>query len=267
MAQPSRADADAARRLVAPGVEQIGRIEASAITESSGIAASRRHEGVFWTHNDKGSKPRLFALTREGRLRSEFKVEGAKFSDWEDIALDDQDRLYLADIGNNNAKRDDVEVYRVAEPDPKAGGIIRPDVKWKLSYPGKPFDSEALFIWKDAGYVISKVTNDRLAELYRFSLTEPTAASVALEKVVTLPISSPVTGADISRDGQKLGIVCKIGAYVFRIDGDPAQAKTVRPWHTRFRHDSIEACCFVSEGLLATAETREIYLFTDEAFR
>jgi hypothetical protein len=76
-----------------------------------------------------------------------------------------------------------------------------------------------------------------------------------------------VTGATISPEGKRLGLVCKAGAYVFHVEGDVAKAGSVKPWHTRFRHESIEACCFVSEGLLVTAESREIFLFTDEAFR
>jgi hypothetical protein len=252
-------------RMVARGVDQIGRIEAPAITESSGLAASRRHAGVFWTHNDKGSKPRLFAITREGRLLAEFSVEGAKFSDWEDIAIDDAGHLYLGDIGNNNLKREDVEVYRIDEPDPKSSDRLHPDTKWRLTYPGKPFDAESLFVFQGKGYLISKVTNDRLAEVYCFPLGEQ--KEVPLEKIVQIPVSSPVTGADISADGQRLGLVCKAGAYVFRINGDIAKAGLVRPWHTRYRHEAIEACCFVPEGLLATAETREIFLFTDAPFR
>jgi hypothetical protein len=40
----------------------------------------------------------------------------------------------------------------------------------------------------------------------------------------------------------------------------------MKPAHTKFKHEHIEGCCFVPEGLLATAETREIFLFTDPAF-
>ena len=57
------------------------------------------------------------------------------------------------------------------------------------------------------------------------------------------------------------------GAWSFNIKGDVARAGSVRARHTKFRHEHIEGCCFVPEGLLATAESREIYLFTEEHFR
>ena len=41
----------------------------------------------------------------------------------------------------------------------------------------------------------------------------------------------------------------------------------MKPVTTPFRHEHIEGCCFVPEGLLATAESGEIFLFTNEAFR
>jgi hypothetical protein len=257
---------EALPRVVAPGVEQIGRIGSPAITESSGLAASRRHPGVFWTHNDKGSKPRLFAITREGNLLAQFKIEGVKIADWEDIAIDDEGRLYLGDIGNNEGKRSDVEIYGVDEPDPTSTrGTLQPNRIWRLQYPVKPFDAESLFVHQGAGYVISKVTKDRQAEIYRFALED--SGPRTLESTAKLPITSPVTGADISPDGKRIGVVCKAGAYVFRVDGDVAKAGSVTPWNTRFRHESIEACCFVPEGLMATAESREIFLFNEEAFR
>jgi hypothetical protein len=82
-----------------------------------------------------------------------------------------------------------------------------------------------------------------------------------------IKIDSPVTGADISQDGKLLGGVAKNGAYLYRIKGDPERATHGKANEfTKFRHEHIEACTFVPDGLLATAESREIYLFTDEAF-
>ena len=75
-----------------------------------------------------------------------------------------------------------------------------------------------------------------------------------------------MTGADISQDGKLVGVVAKNGAYAFRIGGDPTRINERKPHHTKFKHENIEACTVVPEGLLATAESREIFLFTDDAF-
>ena len=61
---------------------------------STGIAASRRHAGVFWIHNDSGNPPALYAVRRDGSLIREYTVAAPNL-DWEDIAGDDEGRLYV----------------------------------------------------------------------------------------------------------------------------------------------------------------------------
>jgi hypothetical protein len=64
----------------------------------------------------------------------------------------------IGDIGNNDSKRDTLAVYEIDEPNPQAGaGSISPKRAWNLRFPQAPFDCESLFVWKDHGYLISKV--------------------------------------------------------------------------------------------------------------
>jgi hypothetical protein len=254
------------KKEVAPKVWQLGRLEPASLTESSGVVGCRFNTNVFWTHND-GHRQTLYAITRTGSEVAEFTVDTPRLRDWEDIANDAQGHLYVADIGNNNAVRSELAVYQFDEPDPqKSPGPLKVNASWKLHFPGKPFDCESLFIWKDYGYVISKVFNDESAEIYRFPLTAQKEPFV-LEFVAKLPVTSPVTGADISLDGKQLALVCKSGAYLFQIDGEVSRAGIVTPSRVKFRMGQIEGCCFVPEGVLATSEKREIFLFTNEAFK
>jgi hypothetical protein len=256
-------------KVIAPGVLQIGRIENPRITESSGVAASRQFPGVFWTHNDGGGPKRqvLYAINREGKSLAEFFVGDVLLHDWEDIAIDDEKHLFIGDIGNNAAKRKELAVHQIDEPDPHSKATtVRPRRSWRLRFPKAPFDCESLFVWKGHGYVVSKVFDDARAHIYRFPL-EDVKGPVTLELVAKTKIESPVTGATISPDGKLLAMVAKSAAFVYKIDGDVATVSKTKPYQTKFRHEHIEGCCFVPEGLLATSESREIYLFTDEAFR
>jgi hypothetical protein len=254
---------------IARGVRLVARISDPRIKESSGVVASRRYTGVFWTHNDGGGpkKQVLYAIDREGDTRASFPVTAVTLHDWEDIAIDDAGHLFIGDIGNNDSKRDTLAVYEIDEPNPTAGaGDVSPKRAWKLTFPQAPFDCESLFVWKDQGYVISKVFDKARAHIFRFPLKD-TNEPLTLEFVATTEIESPVTGADISADGRLLGLVAKNGAYVFRIDGDVARVIEAKPHHTKLKNMHIEGCCFVPEGLLATSERRMIFLFTDPAFR
>ena len=254
---------------VAPGVLQVGRINDPRITESSGVVASRKYTNVFWTHNDGGGpgKQFLFAIHRAGDTVAAISVPGALFKDWEDIAIDDAGHLFIADIGDNDSTRREIGVYQIDEPDPKAGvRSVEIQRQWRLRYPDKPVDAESLFIWKDHGYIVSKVVDDAHAQIFGFPLVD-SKEPLTLKLVATTKIDSPVSGADISPDGRLLAMVAKNGAYLFHIDGDVSRATKGKSPTTKFRHESIEGCCFVADGLLATSESRKVYLFTDPAFR
>ena len=254
---------------VAPDVRLIGRITHPRLTESSGVVASRQFTGVLWTHTDGGGpkKQVLFAIAFDGRSISEFYVADVQIADWEDIAIDDQKHLFIADTGNNDEKRSELVVHQIDEPDPKSNiRLAHPTRTWRLHFPGEPFDCESLFIWQGHGYVVSKVFKNSRAQIFRFPLIDRKSPAV-LELVATTKIESPVTGADISPDGKLLGLVAKSGAFVYRIDGDVSRVVKGKPFQTKFRHEHIEGCTFVPEGLLATAESREVYLYTGAAFR
>jgi hypothetical protein len=248
-----------------PDVRQVGTLRHVQLKESSGLAPCRMDSKVFWTHND-GRHRVLYAIDRQGHDRGSTQIL-APFDDWEDIASNSRGQLYLADTGNNMNTRTELRVYEVDEPDPREmPRTVAVKRTWRLRFPREPFDCESLFVWQGHGYLISKVFDDSRAGLYRFALRDE-PEPVVLHRLTRLKVDSPVTGADISRDGRKLAIVSKAGAAVFEVNGDLRTAGEAKPFWTKFRHEHIEACCFVPEGLLATAESREIYLFSAPAFK
>src|SRR6185503_16098919 len=99
----------------------ITTVKEKSISESSGLVASRLTPGAYWTHNDSGDGPFIYAFDTAGDTRGIFRVTGAQARDWEDIAAGpgpqtNKSYLYIGDIGDNNDARDEVIVYRVAEP-------------------------------------------------------------------------------------------------------------------------------------------------------
>lgn len=242
-------------------VDRIGKIADPEIKECSGIAASRQYPDVFWVHND-GKKDHLYAINRKGATLAEFKVKGAEFHDWEDIALDADNNLYAADTGNNDSKRTEVYVYRFREPDPKAAAkSVHVTRQWTLRYPIAPRDCESILVVGTNGYLISKVTGNKMAEVYSFPLEGPDG-SIALKSLSRLVVDSPVTSAAVSPDGKTLAAISKEGAFFFDFDGTFLTTKLLRPKNrVVFVHQSIEGCTFVPDGLLVAAESRELFLF------
>jgi hypothetical protein len=253
---------------VAPGVLQVGTIEGADISESSGLVASRRFAGTYWTHNDRGNDPVLFAINRQGETLGEFRVTGAEIRDWEDIDVDGGGNLYIADIGNNDGSRDELAVYKVREPNPRrpaTDAIVRRS--WTLRFPDEPFDSEAFFVSGGFGYLIAKELNDDGAGLYRFPLGSRGGKTVTLEKVGDLAVTAPVTGADLSRNARHLAVITGAGAYVFSARRKVLTAAETTVSFTPFANDSMEGAAFVGDGLLVSSETGELYLFNEAPFR
>ena len=252
---------------------KLGRIDHKAITESSGLAASRKHPGVYWTHNDSGSGAFVFAIERDGKFLAEYPVANVRNNDWEAISIDDEGHLYVADIGNNDLKRDRAIVYRLDEPDPTAAGAkgkgatLRVNQVWRLNYPDRPFDAESFFVHQGKGYVISKLLSGKNAGLYRFDLSA--GGEATLQHVCDLPIRSPVTDASISSDGKRLAVLSVTGPNVFQIDGDVSKAGQLQPAHVTYFDPgdmNMEGVCFTEGGLLASTEQGQMLFFEDKYF-
>ena len=67
---------------------QVGVVTDHNIDEASGLAASRIHPSVLYTHNDKGDSSRIFAIDADsGNLLAALNINNARNYDWEDIAI------------------------------------------------------------------------------------------------------------------------------------------------------------------------------------
>jgi hypothetical protein len=178
------------------------------IRESSGAAVSRRHDGIFWTHNDSG-EPLLYAVDAEGRTVGRVRVAGARVEDWEDIALapcpSGGDCLYVADVGDNDAVRPSITLYRVPEPAPDAAESA-PAEAIHLRYPDGPHDAEAMFVLDGAIHLVTKGESGPVA-IYRAPASAAPGAETVLERIRQLTpdkVDRPerITGADASADGR-----------------------------------------------------------------
>lgn len=201
--------------LTPPSSEPV-LVETAALTEASGIAVSRRHEGLLWAHNDSGDGARLYLLDLEtGADMGTWPLEGAAAFDWEDMALttpaDGRSFLYAADFGDNFRFRPDIRIHRAEEPTEIAtpGPLVSEELIF--TYPDGATDAESLFIDPDTGdvIVIAKSWDDSPTSIYRGpSDTEP-GTSTELEKIGEVDLTDwhPLaTAADISASGRVIGL-------------------------------------------------------------
>ena len=128
------------------GVRTLCDLSGSSVDESSGLAASRRHRGVLWTHNDSKSPSdnRIVGIdVRRGCSRvATISVRGAENRDWEDIAIR-RGRIWIGNIGGAGGAR---YVARVDEPR-TLGRHTRKATVYRIAYAGgREFNAEALMV-------------------------------------------------------------------------------------------------------------------------
>ena len=174
-----------------------GTVTAPELTECSGMVASRAQSDLLWAHNDSGDTPSLYALGEDGRLRGVVTVTGAEAVDWEDIAIraaGERDELVIGDIGDNDAKREHVVLYRVAEPVLEGDGseleATEPAQALPVVYPDGPRDAEALFADPEDGtlYIVSKEWSTGISGLYRYPPPLRAGDIVTLDKLSLIHI-------------------------------------------------------------------------------
>jgi hypothetical protein len=191
--------------------QAVGRVADAALTEISGVVASRAHPGIIWVHNDSGAAPVLWALDTSGATVATLELAGAEAYDWEASSLGPGpggDYLYVADTGDNLGSRAYGVLYRVPEPAEVSGSLQAEAEALRLTYPDQPRNVEAMFVDPATGdaYLIAKVLLGP-APVYRVPAGAWESGEVVAERVATLDLGLlPATAADLSPDGLVLAV-------------------------------------------------------------
>jgi hypothetical protein len=166
-----------------------GRLEDSNIREASGLAQSQRQADLLWIINDNGAKEWLHAIDHSGARRGEFRLKKSRNVDWEDLAsfrLDDMPYLMIADIGDNDAKRDFRTLYFVEEPKPKKKADKKLDWRIDFSYPDGPRDAEAAAVDMEQQRALILSKRDMPPRLYAVPLRDDSETILTATKLGTV---------------------------------------------------------------------------------
>ena len=253
----------------------LATLEDQAISESSGIVASRHNTDLFWTHNDSRLGPFIYAFDRYGRSAGVWRVTGARARDWEDIAVgpgasEGTSYLYIGDIGDNSRTREEIIVYRVVEPTITSADIgssrtnplhTEASEAFHLKYSDGKHNAEALMVHPQTGdiYIVTK-TSAAVAKVYKAKAPFDSVTVTSLNFVSEVSVLGKVTGADISPDGLRVVLCDYLRAYEISLpwtssdfDDIWKQPSIMIPFGTR---QQGEAVCYRLDGkaILGTSE-------------
>ncbi|MFD4132402.1 WD40 repeat domain-containing protein [Streptomyces goshikiensis] len=175
------------------------------IKESSGLAASRIHPGVYWTHNDSDDGPYVYAVdSATGKTVARVTLTGiGKPRDVEAISLGPDGALYVGDIGDNrDGTWDHVWIYRFQEPKQLADATVKAE-QFTVRYEGGARNAEALMVHPVTGRVYIGSKSEDKGGLYEGPEKLSASGPNVFRRVADLPW---VTDGAFSPDGTRLTV-------------------------------------------------------------
>jgi hypothetical protein len=254
----------------------IGRLQSNDIDEASGLAASPCQPDVFWTLNDSGGGPFIYAIRADGGSLGTWRVPGITNYDWEDIAAykDPEGRcyLYIGEIGDNDRRHSVHAIYRIAEPK-LATTTPRSDRQQpieadaaettRFTYPDELQNAETVLVHPFNGdiYVITKRMTGP-ARVYKVPQAwdaDPQMAELVGQIAVPAVPIGLLTGGSISPDGRHVILSDYVAGYELTL---PEGAAFDSIWSRSpvtvdiGKRETGEAVCYSSDGssILATSE-------------
>ncbi|CAG7639311.1 PD40 domain-containing protein [Actinacidiphila bryophytorum] len=187
------------------------------ITESSGLAASHLHPGIYWTHNDSDDGPYVYAVdSATGKTVARVTMRGIHPRDVEAVSIGPDGDLYVGDIGDNlGGAWSEVWIYRFHEP-AKLRDQTVDATRFTVRYAAGPRNAEALMVQPQTGRVYIASKNEDGGGLYRGPAKLSAHGVNVFRKIADVPW---VTDGAFSPDGSRLVLRGYFWAAEYRWSG------------------------------------------------
>ncbi|MEU2779299.1 WD40 repeat domain-containing protein [Streptomyces sp. NPDC007162] len=189
------------------------------IAESSGLAASHLHPGVYWTHNDSGDGPYIYAVdSATGKTLARITLSGVGTPrDVEAISIGPGNQIYVGDIGDNlDGSWPYVWIYKLPEPKKLVDRTIRA-TQYVVKYANGARNAESLVVHPRTGrvYIIDKKEDG--GHLYEGPATLSASGTNIFRPVATVDLWA--TDAAFSPDGRQLAVRGYFGGIYYDWNG------------------------------------------------
>ena len=168
------------------------------LNETSGLIF---YNSKIITHNDSGNNPKLYELDSiTGNLIRTVTINNATNIDWEDISQDNE-HIYIGDIGNNSGNRKDLKIYKIKKQDYSNNNSVSSEVilfsykdqtDFSVRVNNHNFDSEAISIVNDKIVLFTKNWENLKTNVYEIPKT---AGEYDVPKLKTYNTNCLITGS------------------------------------------------------------------------
>ena len=237
------------------------------LKECSGIENIKGSEN-FWLINDAGNSNEIYEMNESGKILNVVEVENAKNKDWEDLATDGKNRIFIGDFGNNENDRKKLKIYIISVSEISNNKVTASKVLFNFedqdAFPPKKknrnFDVEAFVYMKGYFYLFTKDRSSPfkgLTQLYKLKASSGshTAKLIGKYNIGSNQKTSQVTGAAISNDYKKLVLLTHSKVLEFSsFIGDDFFNGSLREIHLNHVSQK-ESICFKGNDIFITDET------------
>ncbi|WP_266865278.1 WD40 repeat domain-containing protein [Streptomyces sp. NBC_01381] len=191
------------------------------IIESSGLAASRAHPGVYWTHNDQDKGGALLYAVdgKTGETVATITMTGVgKPRDVEAVSVGSDGNLYVGDIGDNlGGTWSHVWIYKLPEPKQLRDQTVRA-TQYTVKYEDGARDAEALMVHPKTGRIYIADKKEEGGALYE-GPAQMSASGVNVFKRLGKTGLWTTDGA-FSPDGKQLALRGYLGGVSYAWKGE-----------------------------------------------
>jgi hypothetical protein len=188
----------------------------TSLYESSGIVVI--NENRIWSHEDSGNENILTCIDTTGSIIRTIEISNVPNIDWEDLATDDQNRIYINDAGNNDNNRTDLAIYRIPDPESISGNHVNAEIisftfEDQTQFPPPQsdlnFDIEGIIWHDDSLFLFTKnrsIPQNGYCKMYKLPADPGDHTAILLDSVYlgNSNAMARVTAADIHHETKEL---------------------------------------------------------------
>ncbi|MFH8490712.1 WD40 repeat domain-containing protein [Streptomyces longisporoflavus] len=201
-------------------------IEDPRVIESSGLAASRAHPGVYWTHNDQDKNGALLYAVdgKTGKTVATLTMTGVgKPRDVEAVSVGSDGNIYVGDIGDNlGGTWSHVWIYKLPEPEKLGDRTVRA-TQYTVKYEDGARDAEALMVHPKTGRIYIADKKEEGGGLYEGPARMSVSGTNVFKRLGDTGLWT--TDGAFSPDGKQLALRGYLGGVSYAWQGEGKMPK------------------------------------------
>jgi len=182
--------------------KSVVQLQPGASDEASGITASTSSPGHYFLIDDATGTDQIVAVGSDGGVTGRIAIDGMSADNAEALAggncgktplpdgSSNENCLYVGDIGDNGARRDDIVIFRLVEPAPSSPPSDPvPADEWSYTYPDGPRNAEAMLAAPDGSLLIVTKPPAEGGLPHRMYRAEPGGGELAFVREFSPPVA------------------------------------------------------------------------------